>query len=275
ALQETNNVLEQRVQDRTAALTRSNSDLAQFAYIASHDLKEPLRMVTNYVQLIEKRYSGQLDETGKLFMSYAVEGATRANRLIEDLLAYAKIDRKRHQKYVATDLNAIMRQVTQNLSLYIKEQKATVIIDDLPEIEAIPSQMIQLFQNLISNAIKFQRSNTLPQVEIMATEINNHFQFSIKDNGIGIDKTYTNKVFKIFQRLNPRNEYKGTGIGLAVCKKIAEGHGGQIWFDSMPNQGTTFYIALPKRQTQFVPSPVLPQEESVSFNIENTLYVAA
>jgi len=235
-------LLEQETLQRQELL-RSNAELQQFAYIASHDLQEPLRMVTSYLQLIERRYKGQLDADADDFIQYAVDGALRMRTLINDLLTYSRIGTQAQPFEHMSCAKAIENAIA-NLKVAIEENQAVVTYQDLPELEADSIQITQLFQNLISNAIKF-RSQTQPQVVIAATRQDEAWLFAVKDNGIGINPQYAERIFVIFQRLNNRVDYAGTGIGLAVCKKIVERHGGKIWVQSELGKGATFYFTIP------------------------------
>lgn len=225
-------------------LARSNAELQQFAYIASHDLQEPLRMVTSYLQLFARRYQNQLDSNADEFIAYAVDGATRMQSLINDLLAYSRVG-TRIAPFEAVDCNLVVQQVIRNLEVAIAESQATITCDPLPVVIGDKTQLTQVFQNLISNAIKF-RGAELPQVYIAADRQNREWCFSVRDNGIGIEPEYADRIFVIFQRLHNRTEYPGTGIGLAICKKIVERHGGQIWIQSELGQGATFYFTIPE-----------------------------
>jgi PAS domain S-box-containing protein len=235
---------EEQLKRTLSELERSNKELEQFAYVASHDLQEPLRMVASYTQLLAQRYEGQLDDKAKKFIDYAVDGAVRMQRLINDLLAYSRLNTqgKTPEK---VDSHAVLGEALRNLSTAIEENRAIVINDDLPIVRADATQLLQLFQNLIGNAIKF-RSGESPRIQVSACDLGREWRFSVKDNGIGIDPQFADKVFVIFQRLHTRQEYSGTGIGLAICKRIVERHGGRIWFESEPGKGSTFYFTLPK-----------------------------
>jgi PAS domain S-box-containing protein len=226
-------------------LLRSNKELEQFAYVASHDLQEPLRMVSSFTQLLAQRYKDNLDHDAKEFIQFAVDGATRMQILINDLLDYSRIETK-GKKFTSVNMNDILGQVTNNLSLIIQEKNAVVTHDELPLVVADDGQMIQLLQNLIGNALKFCKAT--PRIHISAREEADHYLFSVKDNGIGIDNQYFNKIFQIFQRLHPKEEYGGTGIGLAICKRITERHGGTIWVESRPGKGSTFYFTIIMKQ---------------------------
>jgi len=228
-----------------AELERSNRDLEQFAYIASHDLQEPLRMVRSYLQLIEQRYKDKLDADAEDFIAYAVDGATRMQTLISELLAYSRVG-TRGKPFESTDCNVIVERVLANLSVAIEETGATATYDPLPVVVADSVQLTQLFQNLINNAIKFH-DQAPPCVHISATGEQDAWTFSVQDNGIGIDPRHIERIFLIFQRLHTLEEYPGTGIGLAICKRIVERHGGHIWAVSELGEGTTFCFTLPKR----------------------------
>lgn len=224
-------------------LARSNQELEQFAYVASHDLQEPLRMVTSYLQLIERRYKDALDEDGREFIGYAVDGSNRMKSLINDLLAYSRVGtRGKEPEMVNSEF--VLERVLNNLQLAIEDEQATITYNSLPTVLADAGQLEQLLQNLISNALKFHGRES-PTIQIGAEQQNHEWLFWVKDNGVGFEPEYAEKIFVIFQRLHNRQEYSGTGIGLAICKKIVERHGGRIWVESQPGQGATFYFTLP------------------------------
>lgn len=227
-------------------LERSNKELERFAYIASHDLQEPLRMVSSYTQLLAKKYKDKLDPEAQEFINYAVDGALRMQELIIDLLSYSRIATKGNP-FVPLDSELILTQALQNLSVTIQETGAKITHDKLPSVIGDNIQLLQVFQNLISNAIKFHDKNTTPEIHIFASELSNEWCICFKDNGIGIPPESHEKIFLIFQRLHSRYEYSGTGVGLAICKKIIDRHGGKIWVESKPGEGATFCFTIPKR----------------------------
>jgi len=227
-------------------LRRSNAELEQFAYVASHDLQEPLRAVTGMVQLLRQRYQGQLDARADEFVTHAVEGAARMQALINDLLAFSRVG-SRGKDIQPTDASTILTSVLANLAVAIQENQAVVSYDALPLVTADPTQMMLLLQNLISNGIKF-RSERSPKIHVGVERREGEWVFSVRDNGIGIERQYFDRIFGVFQRLHTRLEYPGTGIGLAICKKIVERHGGRIWVESAPGQGSTFLFTIPDRR---------------------------
>ncbi len=224
-------------------LLRSNKELEQFAYIASHDLQEPLRMVSSFTQLLDRRYKDKLDQDAREFIQYAVEGASRMQFMINDLLAYSRIHTK-GRDFNQVDMNEVLSQVIRNLQILIKEENALITNDELPSVKADEGQMVQLLQNLIGNSLKFCINP--PRIHISVMEDRDLYTFAIRDNGIGIEKQYFDKIFQIFQRLQPKEEYSGTGIGLAICKRIVERHKGRIWLESEFGKGTTFYFSISK-----------------------------
>lgn len=240
--------LEEIVKERTILnreLLRSNKELENFAYVASHDLQEPLRMVTSFTQLLEMQYKDKLDDKAKEYIHFAVDGSRRMYELLNGLLAYSRIQRK-GKAFIMVDLNRIIEGVIENFELVINVRKAIIKSEKLPVVYADESQMILLFQNLISNSLKF--STNPPRIFISSKSEGDNFTFCVKDEGIGIEPQYFERIFLIFQRLNPRDQYEGTGIGLAFCKRIVERHEGKIWLESEFGKGTTFYFSIPKQQ---------------------------
>ena len=242
-LREYRNHLEELVKERTAELERSNAELQQFAYIASHDLQEPLRMVSSYLQLLERRYKGQFDADADDFIHFAVDGADRMRALINDLLAYSRVQTQ-GKPFEFTDGEKALELTLTNLQQAIEESRAEITHEPLPTVVADELQLVQVFQNLIGNAIKFRGAEP-PRIHIAAKREGNEWVFSVRDNGIGIEPQYAERIFGIFQRVYSTADYPGTGIGLAICKRIVERHGGRIWVESEPGMGSTFYFALP------------------------------
>ncbi len=224
-------------------LLRSNQELEQFAYVASHDLQEPLRVVVGYVQLLERRYKDRLDADADQFIHYIVDGVTRMQQLITDLLNYSRIG-TRGKPFQPTDVRKVLDRALANLQKVVEESGAMITCDSLPSVQGDEIQLVQLFQNLIGNGIKF-RGERPPEIDVSARRDGDHWVFAVRDNGIGIERQYWEQIFVIFRRLHTRQKYAGTGIGLAICKRIVERHGGRIWLDSQPGQGTTFYFTLP------------------------------
>lgn len=233
---------EEALRQKTQELARSNSELEQFAYVASHDLQEPLRMVSSYTQLLEQRYNDLLDERGRKYIYYAVDGANRMQRLINDLLAYSRVG-TRGKSLAATDANVALGDAILNLASAIEQSQAMVTHDPLPFVQADRSQLTQVFQNLIGNGIKF-RGQAGPRVHVSAERRANRVIFSVRDNGIGIEPQHFERIFVIFQRLHSREDYPGTGIGLALCKRIVERHNGTMWVESQMDGGSTLYFSL-------------------------------
>jgi PAS domain S-box-containing protein len=234
---------EQALAEKARELARSNTELEQFAYVASHDLQEPLRMVSSYTQLLARRYKGKLGSDADDFIAYAVDGAARMQRLIQDLLTYSRVGTK-GREFVPADCEKLLDQVLGDLKVAIEESGAVVTRDALPIVRGDETQIGQLLQNLIGNALKFHNQES-PRVHVSSKRNGKEWIFSVRDNGIGIDAQYAERIFVIFQRLHRRDEYPGTGIGLAVCKKIVERHGGRIWVESNQEKGATFYFTLP------------------------------
>jgi len=234
---------EQQMLQLTEDLKRSNEELEQFAYVASHDLQEPLRAITSYTQLLAQRYQGNLDDRADKYINYIVDGATRMQQLINDLLAYSRLG-TRGQEFEPADCKAAVQQSLCNLQIAIAEKKAVITCDAMPTVMADEFQLVQLFQNLIANSIKFCRQD-IPLIHIAACRLESEWVLSVRDNGIGIDPEYADRIFIIFQRLHSRRQYSGTGIGLAMCKRIVERHGGRIWVESQEGKGATFYFTIP------------------------------
>jgi signal transduction histidine kinase/CHASE3 domain sensor protein len=242
---------QQELEERARELARSNADLEQFAYVASHDLQEPLRAVVSYLQLLERRYSGQLDERAEKYIGYAVDGGRRMQTLISDLLTYSRVGR-RDIAMAPVEMDAILDRALASLQVAIEESGADIVRRPLPTVLADATQMTQLLQNLVGNAIKF-RGEAPPRIEVSAelrdgagvAGQHGAWLFSVRDNGIGIAPEYRERVFVLFQRLHGRDEYSGTGIGLAVCKRIVERHGGTLWMDDTPGGGSTFWFTIP------------------------------
>jgi signal transduction histidine kinase len=245
--------LEELVADRTRELTRSqadlqrsNAELQQFAYVASHDLQEPLRMVASFTQLLAQKYEGGLDEQAQQYIGFAVDGATRMQQLINDLLAYSRIETQA-RSLQSVDSAACLQLALANLELRIRETGAQIDVGPLPSVVADQTQLSQVFQNLVGNGIKFNRTGS-PRVAVSARTDGSMVEFTVEDNGIGISQEFSERVFVIFQRLNTRAEFPGTGIGLAVCRRIVDRHGGRIWFEAAPQGGTRFLFTLPAPQ---------------------------
>ena len=235
---------EESLQEYSAELARSNADLQQFAYVASHDLQEPLRAVSSFGQLLARRYQGKLDSDADDFIMFMVEGATRMQTLINDLLAFSRIG-TRGDPFALVECEHIFQAAKENLEVAIAESGAVITHDSLPALVADPTQLTQLFQNLLGNAIKFRRAEAALRIHVSSRRQDRGWQFSVGDNGIGIDPRYFDRIFVIFQRLHGREEYPGTGIGLAICKKIVERHGGRIWVESELGKGSTFCFVIP------------------------------
>ncbi len=245
-------LVEQALDAQAQELSRSNQELEQFAYVASHDLQEPLRMIASYNQLLQRRYAGKLDADADEFINFAVDGATRMQALITDLLAYSRVG-SRAKAFSPIDGGEVLNRVLKNLEVAIEESGARISMTDLPRVMGDATQLTQLFQNLTGNAIKFRGSK--PAVIRISAELQGavaarEWHIAVRDEGIGIEPQYFERIFVIFQRLHHREEYAGTGIGLAVCKKIVERHGGRIWVESAPGQGSTFHFTLPKMPEQ-------------------------
>jgi light-regulated signal transduction histidine kinase (bacteriophytochrome) len=248
-VEEANRMLEQQA----AELTRSNRDLEQFAYVASHDLQEPLRKVASFCQLLQRRYSGQLDDRADQYIGFAVDGAQRMQRLINDLLAFSRIGRLTNG-FTDVDLNKVVLDAAAQFDAQREATQAEIVFTDLPVVSGEEPLLGALFSNLIGNAIKFRRPDVPPRIVIDSVALDGEFEITVEDNGIGIEPEFADKVFVIFQRLHAKETYPGTGIGLAIAKKIVEYHGGRIWIDPEHREGTLFRFTLP------VPAPVTVEE---------------
>lgn len=234
-----------QINKRAEELAISNAELEQFAYIASHDLQEPLRMVTRFLSEIQRKYDDKLDDKGKEYIHYAVDGAHRMRGLILDLLEYSKAG-KFDQEIESIDLNLLVEEITNFNETFIKESKATIKWNNLPVINSRKTPLQLVFQNLIGNALKYHKPDIAPEITITHEDLEDHWLFCVTDNGIGINPIFSEKIFVIFQRLHAKNEYSGTGIGLAICKKIIEAQGGKIWLKSEEGQGSAFYFTVSK-----------------------------
>ena len=228
----------------TDDLQRSNEELQRFAYVASHDLQEPLRSIISFTQLLERRYRGRLDSDADEYIAFIVEGGNRMQRLIEDLLQLSRIETKA-KPLVPTDVGEVVADALRLMETPIREAGATVTVGDLPTVMADGAQLAQVFTNLVGNALKYRRPDTPPAIRISAERAGAFWRFDVEDNGIGIEAEYFDRIFVIFQRLHTRDEYEGTGIGLAVVRKIVERHGGRTGVESTPGEGSTFFFTLP------------------------------
>jgi light-regulated signal transduction histidine kinase (bacteriophytochrome) len=258
-LEEAMTLLERRVTERTVELERTqeelqkhaedlshrNEELKQFAYAASHDLQEPLRMIVNYLSLLERKYQCDLDPTALAYIHHAVDGGVRMRKLIDDLLLYSRVDMG-DKNYSFVDMNKVIKETLTTLEVPIRENKVEIVVDHLPTIIAKETHMVQVMQNLVGNAIKFHGPSP-PMIKISATSGEKEWKFAVSDNGIGLDMSYSDKIFQIFQRLHTKEDYPGTGVGLALVKKIIDNHGGHIWVESEPGKGATFYFTIPTR----------------------------
>jgi len=240
------NDLTRHLQKQAKELAISNAELEQFAYVASHDLQEPLRMVTGFLSQIEKKYASIIDDRGKQYIHFAVDGAKRMRQIILDLLEFSRIGGM-EDGLEEIDLNKLINEITALYRKQIEETRASIIFKNLPTFKTHKTPMRQVFQNLIGNSLKYHQLNRAPKITVACKEIGDHWRFSVKDNGIGIDAEYFDKIFIIFQRLHNKDEYSGTGMGLAITKKIIENMGGKIWVKSEPGVGSTFYFTVFKK----------------------------
>jgi signal transduction histidine kinase len=234
---------EKALRESMINIERSNAELEQFAYVTSHDLREPLRMITSFLQLLERRYKDQLDQDANEFIGFAVDGAKRLDAMINDILIYSQVAKK-ERNLTPVNLNNVLEKAYLNLITSIEETEAELTHDPLPTLLLDEQLMIQLFQNLISNAIKY-RSEKSPKIHISAKKEMDKYVFKVQDNGIGISPKHLERIFTIFQRLHTKQEYEGTGIGLSIAQKIVQQHGGQIWAESTPDKGSAFYFTIP------------------------------
>jgi light-regulated signal transduction histidine kinase (bacteriophytochrome) len=240
---------EEEIRKKTEELARSNLELQQFAHIASHDLQEPLRAISGFTELLQKRYEGKLDEKADKYIGFIVEGSLRMQQMIQDLLNYSRVQTQGREFTCSKSQEAFDRAIA-NLRVLIQENNAVITSYPLPEVYADTDQISLVFQNLIGNAIKYHTPGLAPIVHVSAREEGDLQEFSVRDNGIGFDEKYSDRLFKLFQRLHTRSEYPGTGIGLAVCKRIVERHNGTIRANSAPGKGTTFYFTLPVQRSK-------------------------
>ena len=240
------------MQERTTELMRSNEELQQFAKIASHDLQEPLRAIEGFAKLLDRRYRDKLDAVGNQFLEFILDGVSRMQKLIQSVLEHSSISTEK-KEIQAIDVSSVVKEVMKNLNQAINESKATIIYGDLPAVAVERAQLVQLFQNIISNAIKYASSDRPPYIIISSEKSVDEWLFSIRDNGIGIDNKYAERIFDMFSRLHGAVKYEGTGMGLAICKKIVTAHGGRIWMESEIGEGSIFFFTLPaekKRQKE-------------------------
>jgi light-regulated signal transduction histidine kinase (bacteriophytochrome) len=238
--------LNESLRKQAKELAVSNDELEQFAYAASHDLQEPLRMVTSFMTQLESKYSNVVDERGRKYIYYAVDGAERMKQIILDLLDYSRVG-KTGDQWEDVDVNCLMEEVVSLYARQLEELNANVLFEGLPILQTHKTPLRQVFQNLVGNSLKYHRTGEVPVIEVAGVETANDYRFSVSDNGIGISSEYFDKIFIIFQRLHNKNEYSGTGMGLAITKKIIENLGGKIWVESEEGRGSTFYFTLPKQ----------------------------
>jgi len=235
----------EKLESQTRELERSNSELEQFGYVVSHDLQEPLRAITGFLDLLHRRYHEQLDEKAEQYIDFAVNGAKRMQSLIHDLLAYSRVG-THSKEFVEVDCRVVFQDALANLRAAIEENNPEIGQEgEWPKVHGDPVQLTQLFQNLVGNALKFHSTDRRTEIRISVVRQGSYWEFSVADNGIGIEEKDFQRIFQVFQRLHERGKYPGTGIGLAICKKIVERHGGTIWVESVANQGTTFHFTLP------------------------------
>jgi light-regulated signal transduction histidine kinase (bacteriophytochrome) len=239
------NQLTQALSGKASEMEEQNAELQQFVYAVSHDLKEPLRMVNNFLKLLEAKYNSQLDDTARQYIHFATDGSARMRILIDDLLEYSRASRLQPDRSMV-DMQDLFAEIIKDNNHLVKEKSAEISFGSLPVISADRTRMRQLLQNLLSNAIKYQAAGQHPQIRLEAEQLTDSWQFCMEDNGIGIAPEYFEKIFMIFQRLHNKTEFAGTGIGLALCKKIVEQHGGRIWVESQKDRGSKFYFTINK-----------------------------
>lgn len=246
AIRDINLTLENKVRQRTVELEQKNKEMEQFAYVASHDLQEPLRTMSSFVGLLKEHYYDQLDANANQYIDFLMQSSDRMGILIKDLLDYSRLGKRKALQQVDTD--HLLREIVADLDSTIQDNQAVITATDLPVIDCYRTELKLLFQNILSNAIKFKKKDRSPQIIVRAEKTNGLWKFAFQDNGIGIEQQHLERIFIIFQRLHTRKQYEGSGIGLAHCKKIAELHGGDIWVESTPGEGSTFYLTLPEKE---------------------------
>ena len=238
--------LNQRLEQQAKELKESNRELENFASVASHDLKEPLRMIRSFMELLDKKYSSELDENAQKYIQFAVDGSRRMTSLIDDLLEFSRVGRK-YTDVEEVDFNKLIEEILNQYKPSIEEKKAVIEVENLPVIRGVPVSLKLLFQNLISNALKYHKKDVETVIEIAVKERDEHWEFSVSDNGIGIEEKFLDQIFELFERLHASDEYPGTGMGLATCRKIVDQHGGEIWAESEPGKGSTFHFTISKK----------------------------
>lgn len=237
--------LSRKLEKQAKELQETNRELERFASVASHDLKEPLRMIRSFMDLLDKKYSDQLDEKAQEYIQFAVDGARRMTTLIDDLLEFSRIGRK-YTEFEEVDVNNLIEEILDYYTPSINEKNASVKVHKMPVVSGVPVSLKMVFQNLIDNALKYRKETVETVIEIEAKDQEEHWEFSVSDNGIGIEEKYLDQIFELFERLHASNEYPGTGMGLATCKKIVDQHGGEIWAESEPGKGSTIYFTIEK-----------------------------
>jgi light-regulated signal transduction histidine kinase (bacteriophytochrome) len=257
-------ILTEDLKIKTEQLSKSNADLEQFAYAASHDLQEPLRMVTSFLTKLNEKYGELFDEKGKRYLYFAVDGALRMKQLVNDILAFSKVG-SAAEALQPVDIQQIIDEIKIMQRSEIELSKARFVCSPMPEVNTLKTPLKQVFSNLVSNALKYRRADTAPIIEITASETASHYQFLVKDNGIGVSPEYFEKIFIIFKRLHAKDEYNGTGIGLAIVKKNVELLGGRIWIESEPGEGSTFYFTIAKTSQPVLNSVAVEYLRKIEF----------